>query len=56
MRLGLPKIALGISDGANCAVRTVQREMLLAQKGSPYIPRADEGVSPGLGQTGRVAS
>jgi hypothetical protein len=36
MGLGVPKIALGIPDGANRSVSEVQRELLLADKVAPY--------------------
>jgi hypothetical protein len=34
--LGVPKVALGIPDGANRSVSEVQRELLLADKVAPY--------------------
>lgn len=36
MGLGVPKVALGLPDGANRSVGEVQREMLLADKVAPY--------------------
>lgn len=39
MGLGIPRIALGIPDGANRSVSEVQREMLLADKVAPYQRR-----------------
>jgi len=39
MGRGLPKIALGIPDGANRSVSEAQREMLLVDKVAPYQRR-----------------